>query len=232
MEHENSSPSPSGADLEQRLQDLATFADGLVHDLRNPLGVIRNNLYLLRQRLPEEDARLLRSVERIDDQVTVATRILDGLQVFYRGSNPSLQRINLNDLVRNVADSVSLPEGVALEYALAEDLGLVSGDPQLLEPALRALLRNAVEALLEGGTIMVGTAREGDCVRVTVRDTGAGMPEDVLARALEPLYTTRRGHSGLGLALVDRVARGHGGRAFVASTPGEGTTAAVELPAG
>src|SRR6266542_6291617 len=77
---------------DQRMADLATFSSGLVHDIRNPLNVIRTNVYLLRQRLAEADPKVLRAVERIDDQVTVAMALLDGVQAFYRAEQPQFQR--------------------------------------------------------------------------------------------------------------------------------------------
>src|ERR1041385_2644131 len=95
---------------DQRMADLSAFADGLVHDLRNPLNVIRTNVYLLRQRLPSEDARAGRAMDRIDDQVTVAMRLLDGVQGFYRADRPTMQQVNVNELLASVAATAGLPE--------------------------------------------------------------------------------------------------------------------------
>jgi len=224
-------PSPPDADIQsaQRMQDLATFSSSLVHDLRNPLNVIRTNLYLLRQRLPADDARLTRAIDRIDDQVTASMRILEGLQAFYRADNPAPQRVNLSEIARTATQGFSVPEMVTLDLDLADDLPLISADPQLVEPAVRALLRNGVEALPEGGSVTLRTCRVGDHVRVEICDTGSGVTDEVRARAFEPLFTTRRGHGGIGLAMVQKVAQAHGGRASLEPAGEEGTRAAIEF---
>ena len=224
-------PTPAGP-VEQRLADLALFANAIVHDIRNPLNVIRTNLYLLRQRLGGEDARVVRSMDRIDDQVTVAMRLLESVQALYRSDTPSLQRVQVNEVVRQIVESKPPVEGCELQVETTPDLPLVSGDPQLLETAVRALLRNAVEATGAGAPVQLRTARAGLSVQLIVADSGPGVPDEILARAFEPLFTTRRGHAGIGLALVERVARAHGGSASLKPRSEGGTEAILELPSG
>lgn len=216
---------------DRRMADLATFADGLVHDLRNPLNVIKSNLYLLRQRLAgTEEARTLRSLERIDDQVTAQERLLEGVQAFYRSDQAALQTVQVNEVVRRVAETTTPPEGCDLRMELAEGLPTVRADPHLLEAALRALVRNAIEAVAADGAVRILTAAEGDRVHILVEDSGPGIAPELLPQVFQPLFTTRRGHGGMGLALVARVAHAHGGRALVGSRPGSGTQAILELP--
>src|SRR5437879_12328690 len=83
-------------EAERRMADLATFTDGLIHDVRNPLSVIKTSLYLLRQRLPAADPAVLRVLTRLDDQVTAEERLLEGAQAVYRGDRPSFHRIDAN----------------------------------------------------------------------------------------------------------------------------------------
>src|SRR5438132_14288847 len=110
MDEESSPPSPASSEdpeRDQRVADLATFPDGLVHDLRNPLNVIRTNVYLLRQRLPAEDPKTARAVERIDDQVTQAMHLLDGVQAFYRADRPSMEPVLLAAVVPGLVAAVT-----------------------------------------------------------------------------------------------------------------------------
>jgi len=217
---------------ERKLADLATFAHGLVHDLRNPLNVIRSNLYLLRQRLPADDPRATRSVDRIDDQVTVAMRMLEGVAAFYRADTPTVQRVQVNEVVRSVVATISAPDGAELQSDLQEGLPLVSVDPQLLDSAVRSLIRNALEALPHGGIARVTTAEAGGYVVIAVEDDGEGVPAEALPRVFEPLFSTRRARGGLGLALVAKIAAAHGAHASLESAPGAGTRAVLELPVG
>jgi two-component system, LuxR family, sensor kinase FixL len=230
MDDPNASPSSAAGNPDQRMADLATFASGVVHDIRNPLNVIRTNVYLLRQRLSEEEPRTQRALERIDDQVTLAMRMLDGIQAIYRSDSPTPQRVQLNQAAQAVAETTTLPEGTTLQLELDQSLPLVTVDPQLLDAAIRALLRNALDALPAGGSIRVSTDQEAGRARIVVQDSGEGVPEEVRARVFEPFFTTRRARSGLGLALVSKVAQAHGGTAEVRSFAGSGTQAILALP--
>src|SRR6188474_640515 len=89
-------------EADRRMEDLATFSDGLVHDIRNPLNVVKSNLYLVRQRLQTEDPKLLRALERIEDQVEAQERLLESAQAFYRANQPVMQRVHVNEVVRRV----------------------------------------------------------------------------------------------------------------------------------
>jgi signal transduction histidine kinase len=212
------------------MADLAAFADGLVHDLRNPLNVIRTNVYLLRQRLPAADGRTLRTVDRIDDQVTAAMQILEGAQAFYRSDRPLPEETGLAALARRVVNGTSPPEGVSLDLVETGPETILLVDPSLVEAALRALIRNAFEAMPDGGEACVRTETIGGRARLTVEDCGPGMPDDLLRRAPEPFFTTRKAHAGLGVTLAEKVARAHGGRLVLDSAPGEGTRAVLEFP--
>lgn len=227
-----SSPHSLRRSADERMADLAVFTDGLVHDLRNPLNVIRTNVYLLRQRLTSEDARVTRAIDRIDDQVTGAMRLLDGVQAFYRADRPGMQQVNLNELVRGVADTANVPDTLEVSTDLAEGLPIATVDPQLVEAALRAMVRNAVEATGGAGTLRFVTCPGEGGIRLVVEDSGPGLDEEAKAKAFEPFYTTRRAQAGLGLALVEKVARAHSGRAEIRSEPGAPTQVILELPAG
>lgn len=221
----NDSPAP-----DQRIADLELFVKGVVHDLNNSLNVIKTNLYLLRQRLAGGDAKMVRPLERIDDQVTAIRRLLEGHQAFYHAEQPVMQRVNLNDVARGVADSAAVPEGYDLQLALDPALPYVSADPRLLDAVLRALLRNSVRAMAGSGMIRMSTGADSSHVEIAVEDSGPGIPESLLPRAREPFVSGWPEHAGLGLALADRVAHAHGGELTIESKPGEGTRVAVWLP--
>src|SRR5689334_17392326 len=90
-------------EAERRMADLSVFADGLVHDLRNPLNVIKTNLYLLRHRVPQDDPKVVRVLDRIEDQIAAQERLLEDPQAFYRSGRPALQQVDFNELVRRAA---------------------------------------------------------------------------------------------------------------------------------
>lgn len=216
---------------EQRLADLELFVRGVVHDLNNALNVMKTNLYLLRQRLPADEIKIQRPLTRIEDQVGTIRNMLEGYQALYHAEQPSRQRIDLNELVRNVLQHAGIPEGYQTRLELDDRLPLVDADPKLMEAAIRALLRNSVRAMPGAGEIVVSTQAENEGVNLVVQDTGPGIPEQIRDQVFQPFVSTWPEHAGLGLTLVDRVALAHDGRASVSSVPGEGTRVAIQLPA-
>lgn len=218
-------------EAEGRLKDLSRVVRGLVHDIRNPLNVIRTNLYLLRQKLPGENPGTTKSLNRIDDQVSAILRILDGVSAHYRADEPALQRIDLNEVTRALVEGFPLPEEIAPVLQLAAEPATVRADVGLIQAALRALLQNAVKAMGGRGQLRVATTRTDHRLQLIVEDTGTGIPAGVQEHVFEPFFTTWDGHAGLGLALVRKVARAHEGRAWIESRPGEGTRVTLELPA-
>jgi signal transduction histidine kinase len=229
-EHEAPTVVASAPDIaSQRMADLAAFADGVAHDIRNPLSVIRNNVYLLRQQPAGQEPRAERSFQRIEEQIDTALHLLNGVQAFSRARQPNWQRVSLNEAARALARSAPLPESFELQLELEEDLPAVTGDPQLLDAALRALLRNSVEAG-GGGVIRVRTRRKGEQLRLEAEDGGPGIPAEQLPHVFEPFWSTRRAHCGLGLTLVALVAHLHRGTASLSSREGAGTRVAIELP--
>lgn len=215
---------------DQRLADLELFVRGVVHDMNNALNVMKTNLYLLRQRLPADEIKIQRPLTRIEDQVGTIRNMLEGYQALYHAEQPSRQRLDLNELVRRVVQTVGIPEGYVTQLEFAEGLPLVDADPKLLEAVLRAILRNSIRAMPGMGEIRVITQRAGEAVELIVHDTGPGIPEEIRDRAFDPFVSTWPEHAGLGLALVERVAASHGGSATLTSAAGEGTRLVLQLP--
>ena len=215
---------------EKRLDDLELFVRGVVHDLNNALNVMKTNLYLLRQRLPEDEVKITRPLERINDQVDAIRVLLEGHQSLYQTAQPARQRLDLNDLVARVVEDSRIPEGYQLSVQPDETLPPVEVDPKLIAAALRALLRNSVRAMPGTGEIRVLTHNTGDQAEITVEDTGPGIPAEISSQAFVPFVSTWPDHAGLGLALVERVARAHGGSAELHSNLGEGAQVTISLP--
>jgi signal transduction histidine kinase len=215
---------------EQRLADLELFVRGVVHDLNNALNVMKTNLYLLRQRLPGDETKIVRPLTRIEDQVGAIRLLLDGYQAFYHAAQPALQRTNVNDAARNVLAGILIPEGYRVQLELDDAVPLIEGDPKLVEAALRALLRNSMRAMPGTGTIRIVSRYDDEAVELAVEDSGPGIPAEVRDRVLEPFVSTWPEHAGLGLALVARVAQVHGGRVTVTSSPDDGTQVVLHFP--
>jgi len=113
---------------------------------------------------------------------------------------------------------------------LADDLSPIAADPDLLHRALSNLVLNAMDAMPEGGMLVLRTSRQSENARIEVSDTGKGLTPEECERLFTPYYTNKAHGTGLGLAIVQSVINDHGGRISVRSEPGQGTTFVIELP--
>lgn len=146
---------------------------------------------------------------------------------------PQLRTASLNDVVRETLDLLK-PEldnrGLVVVERLADRLPSTPIDPGQIKQALVNLCKNAMQAMTRGGILTLQTEATADAVCVSVTDTGCGIPSDVLGRIFEPFYTTKKKGSGLGLMIVQRIVREHGGRIELESRVGKGTTFRLWLP--
>ncbi len=204
----------------------------LAHRIRNPLTVIGGLAKRMTKikGLPKEAQEYARvigeEVKRLEEVMEELTEVTEPL-------SPRFHPVDLNALARKVALTFKkdLPQGIKFEWRLEPDIPPLYADANLLEKALLELLKNARESLAgRSGQIILETRLCYDSTALVVIDNGPGMDEETLKKATLPFFTTKPKASGLGLYLVKKVARAHGGRLYLYSKPGEGTIAALELP--
>src|SRR5438034_4058246 len=213
----------------EKLAALGTLAAGLAHELNNPIGIItsRAELMLLETEtrpLPEEVREDLRVIHRHAQRVA---RIAQGLLSFARHSSGAQGSVDLNRLVDEtllLVEKTVVKDGVTLKRALALDLPPIWGDANALQQVIMNLLTNARDAVGSGGEIAVETAATANGVRLIVRDTGRGIPPEILPKIFDPFFTTKAEGTGLGLSISYGIVRDHQGTVDVQSQPGEGTT--------
>jgi signal transduction histidine kinase len=216
-----------------RSERLATFGQligSIGHELRNPLGVIESSLYILSNRLGE-DERAKKHVERIKEQLGVANDIISALLDMIRDRPLQRTPVQLRELVDSVLRSLPSPPARVTVDGFAE-LPAVHGDAGQLRQVLANLVENAFHAAGAAGEVRLEARHEGDHVIVTVEDSGPGVDPDTRRRLFEPLITTKTKGIGLGLALVKRIVERHGGEVAYAPREGHGARFVVRLPVG
>jgi len=217
-----------------RLQKLAALGQltlGVAHDFNNALSIIDLNVAaLLGQPRPSSDREAL---EDVRDAVARARSLARDLMSMGEARRNEYQPLELDTLLERATCMMHKVLGPHIEVKTSlEANARAMGDAGLLEQVLLNLLLNARDAMPAGGSITVSTRRVGDVVRVSVRDTGGGIPRTLRERIFEPFFTTKAADkgSGLGLAMVRRIIEQHGGRVEVDSVLGEGSVFHLELP--
>lgn len=215
----------------ERLSTLGLLSSAIAHDLRNPLNTISLSTDWLRVRLQDEaDERLAARIETIRRELKRSDRIIRTLLAFARTGEPERAPTDLNELVQEVAAIAEPAPSIGVEMTLASDLPLAPIDRAQLFQVFENLVRNALQAMGETGTLRLATEASPAGCRVIVADTGPGIPADLLGQVFEPLVSTKTTGTGLGLALCKRIVEAHGGNIQARSQPGEGTTFIIDLP--
>ena len=215
----------------ERLATLGQLAGGVSHELRNPLGVIKNSVYYLKMVLPEEEG-LRKHLAILEREVATATRIISGMLDFARTTPPTRAATDINRLVRDGLERLMAPDSVRIERDLAEGLPPLMVDADQVRLVLDNLLSNAMQAMPDGGVLTVRTRSVGGRVEISVEDTGVGIAPEHLERIFEPLFTTKSKGIGLGLSLAKRLAEANDGTIRAESGVGRGTRFLVEIGRG
>ncbi len=232
----------------QRLEAAGKIAGQVAHDFNNMLAPIMAYPELIRERLPVGDPGI-EFLDAIEDSAQKIADLNQQLLTLSRRGHYNLEILNLNELVHDVLrDMIPIPDTLVIETTLADDLMNVKGGTAQLHRVVMNLLVNARDAMQDIGrmsirtenyyvddtTICYGRVPRGEYAKITISDTGCGIPEDVVQKIFDPFFTTkstdRRRGSGLGLSVVDAVLKDHDGHIDLSTTVGVGTSFYLYLP--
>ena len=221
----------------ERFNALTLLAAGVAHEIGNPLNSLHIHLQLMERQAHkldgaareefQESIDIARSeVNRLDSIVTQFLRAI-------RPSKPQLQPENANTIVEEAVRFFA-PEiqdrDIVVEQELRSDLPLLRIDRDQMKQAFYNVIKNSLEAMRRGGILRIRTDRDDTHVLVSFVDTGSGMSAENLSRVFEPYFTTKPSGTGLGLLIVRRIVREHGGELSIESSEGKGLTLTIRLP--
>jgi two-component system, NtrC family, nitrogen regulation sensor histidine kinase NtrY len=223
----------------ERVAAWRELARRLAHELKNPLFPLQltvENLVRARMQSPEQFEEVFReSSQTLLAEITNLKAIIGRFSEFSKMPHPQLQPVQVNELLRGVAQlfqaqlQASGRSTITCQLELAKDLDPIAADPELLHRAISNLVLNAMDAMPEGGTLTLRSSRDDGKVIIEVADTGSGLTHEECERIFTPYYTSKQHGTGLGLAIVQSVVSDHGGRISVRSQVGRGTTFVIEL---
>ena len=215
----------------ERLVALGELSAVVAHEVRNPLAAIFNSLGSLQRILrPDGDAKMLLGV--IQEEADRLNRIVGDLLDFARPPEPAMQAEPLERVLEEAVGAALAhgPAGVEVRREYDPDLPAVILDPHQIRQALLNLASNALQSMPRGGLLTVRIRAEGPFAVVEVSDSGPGVPAELRPRVFEPFFTTKATGTGLGLAVVRRIAEGHGGSVALAQPGQGGATFVLKLP--
>jgi two-component system nitrogen regulation sensor histidine kinase NtrY len=220
----------------ERVAAWRELARRLAHELKNPLFPLQltvENLLRSREQSPQEfEETFGESASTLLSEIANLKSIIHRFSEFSKMPQPQLRDVSLREVVLGVAQvyEAQFEKMNIVCRTESADLKPVSADPELLHRAVSNLVLNAIDAMPQGGTLTLRTARNDDTAVIEVADTGRGLTSEECERLFTPYYTSKSHGTGLGLAIVQSIVSDHGGRISVKSQAGQGTAFIIELP--
>jgi signal transduction histidine kinase len=220
----------------ERLAELGTLTGGLAHEIKNPLSTVQLNLQLLAEDITPDNPAYPRIVNRLKTVQKETSRLRDILDDFLRYAGQlelDRQPTDLNELLEDLVDFF-LPQAqqqkAKVRLRRADGLLVAPVDPRLIKQAVLNLMINALQAMPEGGELILSASREDGAALIDIIDTGKGIPPEAIDKIFQAYYTSKKGGTGLGLAMTQRIVKEHGGQLTVKSEVGKGSNFQLRLP--
>ncbi|HEV2803513.1 MAG TPA: ATP-binding protein [Chthoniobacterales bacterium] len=221
----------------ERFNALTLLAAGVAHEIGNPLNSLHIHLQLMERKVRKLDGKLKEELEEAiaisRAEITRLDSIVTQFLQAIRPSKPILHPENVNSIVEEALRFFG-PEiadrDIVVEAELRPDLPPIELDRDQMKQAFYNVIKNSFEAMKRRGILRIRTDLDATHVNISFTDTGGGMSAESLSRVFEPYFTTKSGGSGLGLLIVRRIVREHGGEMAIESNEGKGLTLTIRLP--
>ena len=221
----------------ERFNALTMLAAGVAHEIGNPLNSLNIHLQLMERKLgelpPAKRKEFKESIEIARGEINRLDSIISQFLRAIRPTQPQLKRESVNDIVEETARFFG-PElqdrHINLEQELRSDLPRIDLDRDQMKQVFYNVIKNSIEAMNQRGTLRIRTDKDDAYVLVSFTDSGGGISPKNLSRVFEPYFSTKTSGTGLGLLIVRRIVREHGGEMSIQSEEGKGLTLTIRLP--
>lgn len=213
----------------EKYSTLGKVSGGIAHEIRNPLNAVKTSAYYLLNAKNASPEKVREHLERIDRQVSMIDNVVTALSDVARLPEANLTPVDLVPLIKNAVSSTKVPDNVQVVFQFPEDLPTVMVDENQIVIAIKNLIRNARDAMPDGGVLTISTEVLEDQVVFNFVDTGVGIASDQLGRILEPLYTTKARGMGLGLSITRAIADKNNCSLTIESEVGKGSKFGISL---
>jgi len=214
----------------EKLAAIGQLGASVGHELRNPLGVIKNSIYYLNMKLRDADEKIRKHLKIMEGEIARSNKIINDLLSFARAKAPDFKKVHINALVAGALSRTPVPENVVVVTELGEGLPPLMADRDQIEQVFINMISNAVQAMSNGGKLEIASKAGGGFIVTEFKDNGCGIQAENLEKIFEPLFTTKAKGIGMGLAVSRKIVEAHNGSIEVESEVGVGTTFTVRLP--
>jgi PAS domain S-box-containing protein len=214
-----------------KMADLGRLSAGIAHEIGNPLSSLSTRLQLLRER--QDPNFVTSSIDLIQSQLERITRIVRGISGFSRHGSGEWQMVDIGACLQETVNMLRLDRravGIDIQVDCQERLSRTTAVEDELKQVFLNIGINALEAMPDGGRLILSAGSDNEEISVSFQDTGQGISDEVRRKVFAPFFTTKPQGTGLGLSLSYEIVKAHGGRLSVDSTPGKGSTVAIHLP--
>ncbi|MBK8267714.1 MAG: PAS domain S-box protein [Planctomycetes bacterium] len=216
--------------LKTRLATIGQVSASIAHELRNPLGAVRNAAYFLKRRAGVHDEKLTQYLSIIEHEVETSDRIISNLMEMTRAKLPEKQLVNLGEILQSIIASTPVPEYVTIRRTMQPDPFTLNADPSQLRQVVSNLFTNAVQSMRHSGEIRIDAHRTDDYDVILFSDDGEGVSPIDRGRLFEPLFTTKAKGTGLGLTICRQIIERHGGSIDLIENSPRGAVFRIRLP--
>ncbi len=219
----------------EKLAAIGQLAGGVGHELRNPLGAIKNAVYYIKGKvtkseLAQKEPRVVEFLDIMDDEINSSNKIINDLLGFSRVGKPAVSPTRVEKVIEDAISHTRIPENIKLIKKLDASLPEVEIDTDQIRQVMVNIITNGIQAMPEGGKLTIEAKRKDNFLELKISDTGVGIPDDVIGKIFDPLFTTRAKGIGLGLAVCKSIVDRHDGHIDVESSVGKGATFTIKLP--
>ncbi len=223
----------------EKLRSIGILAGGIAHDFNNTLASMLGYIELLRMHI--KDPELIEKLDKLIDAVFRGKELAYKLLTFSKGGFMKKEKINVANIIKDIVDFTLAGSNIKVNYYIDEDIWDIEVDKTQIEQVIQNIVINAKEAMSEGGTIEVRVKNviieneespipPGEYVRIDIKDSGPGIPEEILDKIFDPFFTTKEMGSGLGLSICYSIVKQHNGYIGVESEEGRGTLFTIYFP--
>lgn len=222
----------------ERVSSILLLAAGVAHELGNPLNSLTIHLQLIQRQMSKlektaETAKIRKSLDICGAEVERLNGIISHFLEAIRPVPPDLREVNLVEVLEQVLHFQATElsnRNIQVDVEVGDQAPVVVGDANQLKQVFFNLIKNSMDAMRDGGLIRVTTRSDDEFIYLHFGDSGAGIPPEDAGRVFDPYFSTKKGGSGLGLMIVQRIMRSHGGQVELESKEGIGTVVSLQFP--